>query len=71
MSSGLKRCKRHMVLPILREVKPSDHPYLNSPLLGFKQFKYVCEACECEKEQARKQPLIDEWNRKQDEAEYE
>ena len=78
MSNGekaeeLKRCKRHKVLPLLREVKPSDNPYLNSPLhhMGHKQFEYVCEACEVEKQMARRQPLIDKWNRDQDEAEHE
>lgn len=89
MSNGekpeeLKRCKRHKVLPLLREVKPSDNPYINSPLhhmnpylnsplhhMGHKQFEYVCEACEVEKQMARRQPLIDKWNRDQDEAEHE
>lgn len=63
--SELKPCKKHNVKPYLKEISFGNDPYQNQ-FPQQKRFEYVCDACELEKEMMRKQPLIDEWNRKQE-----
>lgn len=63
--SDLKPCKKHNRMPYLKEVHIEPLQNYHNNLFN-KRFEYVCDACELEKYTARKQPLIDEWNRKQE-----
>jgi hypothetical protein len=63
----LKPCKKHGTIPRLQEVRREPWQHQDNYTLRLQpEMRYVCDACELEKETARKQPLIDEWNRKQE-----
>lgn len=65
MKDELKPCKKHNRMPYLKEI--TTEPWHNTiSSFGIKRFEYVCDACELEKEIERKRPLIDEWNKKQE-----
>lgn len=63
--SFLKVCKKHGTKP--RLVEKLRDPYASGIMFPIPRMHYVCDACETEKQLAEHQPLIDAWNRKQDE----
>ena len=66
--SEIKPCKIHGTMPYLKEIETDTWVNTYSILGPIKQFKYACHQCEWEAEASRKKPMIDEWNKKQEES---
>ncbi len=63
--SELMPCKKHNVLPFLKEIQIDPWQNTSSPF-NTKRYEYVCAVCEVEKESKRRQHFINEWNEKQE-----